>query len=576
MAPPSLPLGMVAADPVIAVGALFDTTPDTFFVSYKTLVKGLPAVNSPPRGIDAGTLKAYLHDGEEIALLDAREEVPFDARHLLMAACLPLSRLEMLLAGAVPRNSVRTVWCDDGEGLAATAADRTRALGYTNVSILQGGIAAWEAAGYRIYSGVHVPSKAFAEVVEHAADTPWITAEELKALIDSRADIAIFDSRSFDEFHGNSIPGAVSVPGAELVYRFADMVRSPDTMVVVNCGGRTRSIIGAQALINAGVPNKVVSLKNGTQAWHLAGYDVISGATARHPAVSAAGHAAGRERAARVAARFGIQAIDRQTLDRWRSESGSRSLYVFDVRDPTEYAAGHIPGMKNVPGGQLVQETDRHVATWGARVVLVDDDGVRAVMTAHWMRQMGWDVAVMTVDMAAQGSETGPYRSKTLGLDGLAPPGIAVDVLKARLDAGAVVVVDLDWSRDYRAGHVPGAWYAIRSRLAEVWRSLPSAAAIVFTSGDGTLARLAAAEWDGRAPAPVFFLTGGTAAWAAAGLPLEKGASRMACPPDDIRLRAREQAGSVEDAMRAYLAWEIDLVNQMATDDDQRFRVIAH
>ena len=216
-------------------------------------------MSSPIQTITTSELKAALHDGAEIAVLDAREEVPYDARHLLMASCVSLSRLELLLDAGVPRRNTRVVWCDDdgkADSLAQRAAGRMASLGYTNVAVLTGGIAAWEAAGYRIYSGVHVPSKAFAEVVEHEASTPWITAEQLKKLIDDKADIALFDSRSFEEFHANSIPTAISVPGAELVYRYADMVPSPNTMVVVNCGGRTRSIIGAQSLINAGVPTK--------------------------------------------------------------------------------------------------------------------------------------------------------------------------------------------------------------------------------------------------------------------------------------------------------------------------------
>ena len=108
----------------------------------------------------------------------------------------------------VPRRGARVVWCDDGEGLAARAAERMSALGYEDVAWLDGGIAAWEAAGFRVYSGVHVPSKAFAEVVEHEAGTPWISVEELQALIDRKADIAIYDSRSFEEYHNNSIPTA--------------------------------------------------------------------------------------------------------------------------------------------------------------------------------------------------------------------------------------------------------------------------------------------------------------------------------------------------------------------------------
>ncbi len=532
-------------------------------------------MDSPIRMINATRLKAALHDGEEIALLDAREEVPFEARHLLMAACVPLSRLEMLIDAYVPRRSTRVVWCDNGEGLAQRAAACMVSFGYTDVSVLSDGIAAWEADGFRIYSGVHVPSKAFAEVVEHQAGTPWVTSEELKHLIDSNADIALFDSRSYEEFHSNSIPTATSVPGAELVYRFADLVPSPETMVVVNCGGRTRSIIGAQSLINAGVPNKVVSLKNGTQAWHLSGFQVLKGSTARPPAVSPAGHAMARTAADRVAERFGIARIDADTLSLWQAGSATRTLYVFDVRAPEEYLAGHIPGMKNVPGGQLVQETDRHAVTWGARIVLVDDDGVRSVMTAHWMKQMGWDAVAMTVDMRVEGRQTGPWEPQVLGLDGVKIPSIDAVSLRQRMQAGGVTVIDLDWSRDYVAGHIPGAWYGIRARLDQILPQLPSSDTVIFTSSDSVLAKLATADLMRTSSVSVLALDGGTAAWCKAGFLMEQGPTCMATPPDDIRLRAREQGEKVEDAMRAYLSWEINLADQMATDDDQRFRILA-
>ena len=519
-----------------------------------------------PRLIDATALKAALHDGGEIALLDAREEVPFDARHILMAACVPLSRLELMVDASVPRRGTRVVWCDDGQGLAHRAAARMIALGWEDVSVLAGGIAAWEAAGHPLYAGVHVPSKAFAEVVEHEFGTPWITAQELKRMIDEKADIALFDSRSYAEFHDNSIPTAISVPGAELVYRFDDLVKSRDTLVVVNCGGRTRSIIGAQALINAGVPNRVVSLRNGTQDWHLADYEVLRGRTERMPAVSVEGHAAARARAAAIAERFGVPRIDAATLAAWRAEAGARTLYVFDVRDPEEYEAGHIPGMKHVAGGQLVQETDRHAATWGARIVCVDDDGVRAVVTAHWLIQMGWEAAALTFDPSAMTGATGPWRPTVLGF-GEPVPSLTAAELRQRLERDEAVVIDLDWSRNYRAGHIPGAWYGIRSRLDTILPAMPSGKTVVVTCSEGTLSRLAAREHS------LLALEGGTRAWVAAGLSLEIGATRMATPPDDMRLRAREQEGGVEAAMRAYLAWEINLAAQMAADTDHRFRI---
>jgi rhodanese-related sulfurtransferase len=449
------------------------------------------------------------------------------------------------------------------------------ALGYHDVACLDGGLAAWEAAGFRIYSGVHVPSKAFAEVVEHEAGTPWISVQELQALIDRKADIAIYDSRSYEEYHNNSIPTAISVPGAELVYRFADLTPSPETTIIVNCGGRTRSIIGAQSLINAGVRNKVVSLKDGTMAWHLAGLDVVHGATRKPPEVSAHGLQSASVAAAQVAARCGIARIDKSTLQSWRAEAARRSLYVLDVRSPEEYEAGHLRGARSAPGGQLVQETDSHIATWGARVVLVDDNGVRATMTASWLKQMGWpDVAVLAAGAADGDWETGPYVPRVPGLEAVpAPPQIDAMDLRDRLTAGKATVVDLNLSTRYAQGHIPGAWFAIRSRLGVALAGLPAHQPIVLTSPDGALAVLAAPELQAVVPVPVMALVGGTQAWIAAGLPLEKGATRMADKPDDVFLSPRERGQNREDAMREYLTWEINLVNDMARDDDHRFRI---
>jgi rhodanese-related sulfurtransferase len=448
------------------------------------------------------------------------------------------------------------------------------ALGYQDIAVLEGGVAAWQAAGYRVYSGVHVPSKAFAEVVEHEAGTPWISAPDLQALIDSGADIAIYDSRSYEEYHNNSIPTAISVPGAELVYRFADLTPSPDTTVIVNCGGRTRSIIGAQALINAGFRNKIMSLKDGTMAWHLAGLGVVNGAARRPPEVSAAGLAIAREAAARVAGQCGVARIDRETLQRWRAEAAERSLYVIDVRTPEEYEAGHLSAARSVPGGQLVQETDAHVATWGSRIVLVDDNGVRATMTASWLKQMGWqEVAVFVADPADGDWVTGRREPCVPGLE--AAMSIDAAALRDALSAGTALVVDLDWSRRYIQGHIPGAWFAIRSRLADAVARLPASGTIVLTSADGRLARLTAPELSAVVSVPVMVLSGGTQSWVAAGSPLEAGPGRMLSEAEDVVLSARERGQGREEAMREYLAWEIALVTDMATDDDHRFRVAA-
>jgi rhodanese-related sulfurtransferase len=416
---------------------------------------------------------------------------------------------------------------------------------------------------------VHVPSKAFAEVVEHECSTPWISAEELAKRQKSTEPMVIFDSRSYEEYHSNSIPGAISVPGAELVYRFNEMVPSPDTFVVVNCGGRTRSIIGAQSLIDAGVPNRVVSLKDGTMAWHLAGLGVVAGAAGRAPEVSAKGVAAARQRAEGVARRYGVPVIDRNTLAQWQREADRHTLYVLDVRDPAEYRAGHLPGAVMIPGGQLVQETDSWLGVWGARVVLVDDTGVRARMTASWLRRMGWDAAVLEGGLDSVALERGILAATTgiFPLAGSEP----TTVRPAELQANPGVVVDLALSRQHRQGHIPGAWFAVRARLAEALEKLPAQGELVLTSEDSTIARYAAAELGTTRRFKV--LAGGTAAWKAAGLPLETGMGPLASEPDDVALSARDRPADRERYMREYLAWEIDLVNQIARDEDSRFRL---
>jgi rhodanese-related sulfurtransferase len=524
--------------------------------------------------ITPAELRNRLRAGGEIAIVDAREEGRFHERHLLIASCLPLSRLELLAPGLLPRRSVPIVVCDRGEGLAERAAGRLIEGGYTDVSVLAGGVAAWEAAGFPVYSGVHVPSKAFAEVVEHEYGTPWISAEELAARQKRGEPMAIFDSRSYEEYHSNSIPGAISVPGAELVYRFNELVPSQDTFVVVNCGGRTRSIIGAQSLIDAGVPNRVVSLKDGTMAWHLAGLGVVSGATGRAPEVSSDGVATARQRAEAVAQRYGVPVIDRAKLAEWRREADRRTLYVMDVRRPDEYRVGHLPGSVMAPGGQLVQETDSWLGVWGARVVLVDDTGVRARMTASWLKRMGWDAVVLEDGLGGgldgveleRGLPT-PH-SEIFPLSGPEPATIQPSELRAN----PAVVIDLALSRSHREGHIPGAWFAIRARLTEALDKLPDAGELVLTSEDGAIARFAAAELRTRRPVKV--LEGGTAAWKATGLPLETSMGPLASEPDDVSISARDRPPAERERyMREYLAWEVDLVNQIARDRDCRFRL---
>ena len=523
------------------------------------------------RTVSPTDLRHWLGDGLELALLDAREEGTFSKSHLLQASCVPLSRLELVIADLVPRRTARIVLCDGGEGLAERAAERLAGFGYGDVAILAGGIRAWAEAGFELFSGINVPSKAFGEFVEHAYGTPSVSAEELKGMLDQGRKMVVLDSRPMEEFNTMSIPTGVCCPGAELVYRLADVAPDPETLVVVNCAGRTRSIIGAQSLINAGVANKVVALRNGTMGWHLAGLAVDRGETRRAPPVSEASLGAARRAAARVAKRFAVKTIDRATLAAWRTEADRRTLYVLDVRQPEEFAAGHLKGSVSAPGGQLVQATDKFAATRNARLVLVDDTGVRATMTASWLVQMGWDVAVLADGLSGQELVTGARPAPVLGLDRAAADEVSPGVLQAMLAKGEAAVVDLALSGRYKRGHVPGAWYAVRARLGRALAKIGSAKPFVFTSEDGVLAHLAACDAATLTGSHVWVLAGGNAAWVAAGFPMTQGMERLADEPDDVWLRAYDLDTGVEAAMNAYLTWEIDLVHQIERDGTMRF-----
>jgi 3-mercaptopyruvate sulfurtransferase SseA len=322
-------------------------------------------------------------------------------------------------------------------------------------------------------------------------------------------------------------------------------------------------------LIDAGVPNKVMALRNGTMGWTLAGLTCDHGKDPRTPATSESGLAWAKTAAEALARRLGIARIDVDTLAQFRSEAGERSLYLFDVRDPSEYIAGHLPGAVSAPGGQLVQATDQYIGTLNARVVLVDDKEVRALMTASWLAQMGWrDVRIL----AASGDETGWPPPPVLGGEPKPQHPIDAGELAAAISAGNATVVDLSLSRNYLAAHIPGAWYAIRARLDHALANIDAEHMLVLTSEDGRLAALAEADMQALTTLPVRVLTGGNAAWQSAGYDLTNDNPRLANEPVDAWLKPYERAGDAKKAMAEYLSWEVDLLPRIARDGCADFR----
>ncbi len=528
----------------------------------------------PVISVSAFQLRDMLLDGGEIAVLDLRDEGLHTEGHLLLAASLPLSRLAQDAGWRVPRRTTRTVLVDDAPERIARAAGLLAQAGYTQLFALDGFHTGCEAAGLGVFSGKYVPSKAFGEVVETHKHTPQLDTTALQALQANTPDLLVVDSRTPQEFQQFSLPGAQSCPGAELVLRVPAAI-APDAVVLVNCAGRTRSIIGAQSLINAGVNARVYAVENGTMGWHLQGLALDHGQTrmlgrAQDPAQIARS----RQAALALLERTGGQLIDWAHLQALKNDPNS-TTYFYDVRLQDDHQRGALPGARNAPGGELVQSTDYFAPVRHARIVLTDTDLVQAPMTAHWLRQMGWQADVL--DPATAPALLPPQPDHAAWLHTPAPvQTVTVQWLEAALRDGLpVTVVDCGSSIDHRHGHIPGAWFSTRSALPDSLQALPTPGTpLVFTAGDEASAHFAAADAL-AAGHEVRLLAGGTAAWRQHGQALETGASRMLSPSTDVWYSPYEVAPEHrEAAMHAYITWETGLTQRIADEPGVHFNVL--
>jgi rhodanese-related sulfurtransferase len=521
--------------------------------------------------IDAATLKAWLSDAREIALLDVREHGQFGEGHLFFAVPLPYSRFELALPTLVPNPAVRLVLCDGGEdAIADRAARRAEALGYRNVRLLEGGTRAWQRAGYTLYAGVNVPSKTFGELVEHEKHTPRITAQDLEAMRRAGENFVIVDGRPFAEYRKMNIPGGICCPNGELVLRIGDIAPDPNTKIVVNCAGRTRSIIGAQTLIDFGIPNPVVALENGTQGWTLAGLELENGASRRHGnTISSAGTPERKARARALAETRGVAFVTAAQAKAWLADS-SRTTYLLDVRTAEEFAARAVPGVAHAAGGQLVQETDQWVGVTGARIVLLDEEEVRAPVIAGWLRQLGHEACVLQGGIAAAAQMAWPQRK--VASDPSAPAALAATALAHAQLQRTVQVIDLRPAMTYRAGHIPQSRWSIRPRIAAAIADASKTVALV--ADEPGVAALAALDLAEAGCADVRLLAGGQEAWRAAGLPI---VIRPNDPPDadciDFLFFTHGRHEGNAEAARQYLAWETGLIAQLDAQERGVFRI---
>ncbi|PPA77182.1 sulfurtransferase [Achromobacter spanius] len=524
---------------------------------------------SPAADIDAHTLKQWLHDGQEIALLDVREHGQYGESHLFYAAPVPYSRLEVDIVRLAPRRNARVVVYDEGGG-DQTAARAVRALsdlGYQQVHRLAGGIAQWQRDGYAAFAGVNVPSKTFGELAEEVFHTPRISARELAARQERGDDLIVLDGRPYAEYQKMSIPGGICCPNGELALRVHTLAKDPKTTIVINCAGRTRSIIGAQTLINLGVPNPVYALENGTQGWYLEDLQLEHGARRRYEdGIETEALPALAERSSRLAARHGVPIVDAATVRQWLRDT-SRTSFLCDVRSAEEFAQGSLPGAQHAPGGQLVQATDQYLAVRGARIVVFDAEGVRAPVTASWLRQMGWDACVLKEGTSAVLDPVEP-RADTPAVSMLSDEALA-----AALRTGAQAI-DIRPGMRYRVGHIAGARWSIRPRLDRL--DLHAGQPVILLAEDAALAAWAAKDLRALGIADIKVNIGTPTSWSAAGIPQESTPDR---PADseciDYLFFVHDRHDGNKAAARQYLSWETNLVKQIDDRELAGYRFAA-
>jgi len=462
-------------------------------------------------------------------LLDVRERGEFALGQIPGATPLARGLIELRLPRVVPDRAWPLVlYCEDGRR-SALAATTVVAMGYGDVGVLAGGLAAWRASGRPVIEGWGVPGKAYGERVA-AAGVPQVTAEELAARRAGGEPVTVVDVRTEEEFLRGHVPGAYHVPGGQLVREVPALLDRPDAPVVVSCAGRTRGILGAALLREAGLPN-VQALLNGAMGWRLAGYELEEGPGRGRPAVAPETHAEWTaEATARLIRDEGIRFI---APGDFLGSLARAPRYVVDVRLPEEYRAGHLPGAISLPAGQLALHYENWLAVPSLPVVVVADDAVRPVWAAALLQRLGFgDVRVLeggipAVAAAGEALEAGDGQPEVFGLEAARRQvaGVAPRALAEALRAGRVAALDVRGSGEFGVGHLPGARWLARGKLELlVEEMVPDGATPVVTVCDtGVRATLAAATLRGLGYADARYLEGGLPAWQAAGLPVEEG-----------------------------------------------------
>lgn len=522
-------------------------------------------------------LKELMESGRPHAVLDVRDPMEFHEKQIFMTTNAPRGDIELLAARLVPVKATPVVCMDEGGPRAERVADLLEECGYADVSVLAGGLGAWEAQGFPTASGTNVPSKDFGERIHVENAVPEITARELYDLIEGDTPPRIFDTRTEVEFERFCVPTGRSLPGGELILHAWDLDQDRETPLIINCAGRTRSIIGAQALHRLGVTH-ARALKNGGMGIMLEGLKLDEGKPSEIPAPSEESRAHAEVLGAQVAEEEGIPFVSVEELRALKAEAEGRTLYVLDVRLAPEFSEGHVPGAISIPGGQAAQRTDEVIAVRAGKVVAYCDKNARGVMAAYWLRQMGLDVSVLRGGLTAWCEAGGALEKPSEAASGESPAGaeevLLLEGARAQTRAYSAgeasarrprfgAILDVDLSSSFDRGHLPDSVWVSRGRLEDEapGRAVNKRARVLCVCEDGRKSALSALALQRLGYRRAGYLEGGKAAWREAGFSLETGREGLDDPPRDVQLKPYDIG---RGAMEGYLTWEENLGKKYA------------
>ncbi|WP_373086624.1 rhodanese-like domain-containing protein [Sneathiella sp.] len=439
------------------------------------------------------------------ALFDVREPGESQNGHIPSATFLPRRMLEYRLPELLSTKATPVILYDSGQAddsRAKLAAQSMDDFGYTDVTGLDRGAAAWQSAGHELATGWNVPGKDFGERQLAVSNVPYLSPDELADRLAQGEKIGIFDVRTPGEYRESSIPGSISAPSFEWASHIKDIADTYDT-IIIHCAGRTRSIIGAATACALGIDN-IHSLENGTMGWILADRELAKGQDGILGTPSDKSRRYAQQRSRQLADESGAAYIAADTLRNWSNDRSHTPVYIFDTRDMDAYTAGHIPGAISLPGGQACQRADDFAAVPGSRIVFVDDDDARAALSAYWYCRMGFP-NVSVLDQGMPGwlqmqypIETGRGRSALLGLESAERATQAYDAVAFAkvLDLEKPpLVIDVGTSEQFAACHIRGAIWIPRGSLEDKINDYANTSTpLVLTARDPNQSTFAAAS----------------------------------------------------------------------------------